>query len=373
MFINKKLAEEIAREMKSIIPFYFSIMDDEGTILTCTDASRNGTQHAGTFLMMDRNLDELIVERENQYEGCTMGAVFSIRFASKIIGFVGIQGVPAEIMDYGHIIQKMMELLVYEKFESFRQETEDNARELLVRQIIMGNSSETMFDTEKELIKNGMNPKERFTVAVLRYPSYFSLEPDKDWNEAKKKIARRYVVNFFLGRGALVSDSYDQCVVISTGGREYLLGMMRKLFQHVEMQYQLKAIVAISDETEDSRGIPMAFSQAAETMRFIQSIGIEGVHCYDPVRLGFLIGQIPETHIENLRKKIFCNCSEEEIYEFRNFILAYVNCNGSLKLLSEKYYLHKNTIQYKIKRVQKKTGKDIRLYKDLMILYMAAY
>lgn len=371
MFIDKRLAEEIEREVQSIIPFYFNIMDDTGTILTCTDPIRIGTKHAGTFLMVDQNLNKLIVERENMYEGCTMGVIFSIRFASKIVGFIGIRGVPDEIMGYGLIIQKMTELLVHEKFEAFRREIDDNARELLVHQLVTGNSLDHMFDAKKELAKKGMDSKGKFTVAVLRYLPHYSAETDKALDDTKRKIARRYVVNYLLSNGMLVSDNKDQCVVISNYSRSFLMQRLRELLQHVETQYRLRVIGAISNEMEDYTGIPEGFSQAVTTVRFVKGRGIEGLHYYDPANLDFIIKQLPEMHKERLYHQMFSDCSEEEIQEFRSFIIAYVACNGSLKELSERYYLHKNTIQYKIKRIHKKTGKDIRKQNELMILYIA--
>ncbi|WP_458398735.1 sugar diacid recognition domain-containing protein [Anaerotignum sp.] len=371
MFIDKKLAEEIEREVQGIIPFYFNIMDDTGTILTCSDASRIGTKHAGTFLMVDQNLNELIVERENMYEGCTMGMIFSIRFSSKIVGFIGVRGVPAEIVGYGRIIQKMTELLVHEKFEAFRQEIDDHARELLVHQLVTGTSSDHMFDAKKELAKKGMDSNGKFTVAVLRFLSHYFTENDKEIDETKRKIARRYVVNYLLSNGMLVSDNKDQCVVISNHSRSFLLQRLRELLQHIEIQYQMRVIGAISNEMENYTGIPEGFSQAVATIRFIKSRGIEGLHYYDPTNLDFIVKQLPEMHKETLYQQMFSECTEEEIQEFRSFIVAYVACNGSLKVLSERYYLHKNTIQYKIKRIHKKTGKDIRRHDELMILYIA--
>ncbi len=371
MFIDKKLAEEIEREVQGIIPFYFNIMDDTGTILTCTDETRIGTKHAGTFLMADQNMNKLIVERENMYEGCTMGVIFSIRFASKIVGFIGVRGVPDEIMGYGLIIQKMTELLVHEKFESFRQELDDHARELLVNQLVTGKHVDHMFDAKKELAKKGMDSNGKFTVAVLHYLSHYTSEVDHDLNKTKIRIAKRYVINYLLSNGMLVSDSQKQCVVISNYSREFLQQRLRELFQHVETQYQMKVIGAISNEIQDYKGIPDAFSQAVAMVRFIKGRGIEGLHYYNPANLDFIIKQLPEMHKESLYQQIFSECSEEEIGEFRSFIMVYVACNGSLKLLSERYYLHKNTIQYKIKRIHKKTGKDIRRQDELMILYIA--
>jgi DNA-binding PucR family transcriptional regulator len=43
-----------------------------------------------------------------------------------------------------------------------------------------------------------------------------------------------------------------------------------------------------------------------------------------------------------------------------------------LNHISQEYFIHKNTVQYKIQKIQSKTGLDVRVANDLFILYMAS-
>lgn len=49
-----------------------------------------------------------------------------------------------------------------------------------------------------------------------------------------------------------------------------------------------------------------------------------------------------------------------------------INCNGSITLASEKLFMHKNTLQYKLNRIYEKTGHNPRDLKDSPALYMAS-
>lgn len=371
MFINKQLADEIAREIKNIIPFYFNIMDDTGLILTCTDASRIGTKHEGTVLMVNHNLNELIVERENQYIGCTVGVLLSIRFATKIIGFIGIKGVPSEIIGYGHIIQKMMELLVYEKFESFRQETDEYFKSILINSLINGQTDHTFFDIQEEFYKNGLDGKAHFTVGIIKYFPISSLEQNADLAEAKQKILKRHVLGQLSEKNILAANNKEQCIMICNYTTKRLHSILEGLFLHIEKQYKTPVLGTVSNECLKYVDIPKAYNEASTMITFLIETSKKGVYVYEPKNLSFIIRQISLTHKENLFHKIFQHCTEEEIFDFSHFILAYVECNGSLKLLSEKYYLHKNTIQYKIKKLYIKTNLDVRIMEELFILYIA--
>lgn len=370
MFINTQLAEEISREIKNIIPYYFNIMDDTGLILTCTDSERVGTKHEGTYLMVKNKWDELIVERENQYIGCTMGVLFTLRFAGKVIGFIGIKGEPNEIIAYGRILQKMTELLVYEKFESHRQEANENARFILIDNLINGKASSLVFNVREGLIKNGLNYAEMFTVGILKYQMIPALAFDVDIEEAKQKIMKRQIVTTLAQKGILAANDKEQCIMVSNYDTETLLEILRKLERHIEEQYKMTMIGAISDQFSVDE-IPRAYGETSAMVQFLYEEDMRGISRYNPAHLPFIAQQLSISHKENLFREVFGSCTNEEVYDFINFIKAYIECNGSLKELAETYYLHKNTIQYKIKKIQKKTGLDMRIMKELFVLYIA--
>ena len=371
MLINQQLAEEMTREIKGIVPFYFNIMDDTGTILTCTDQKRNGTKHKGTFLMTAQNLDELIVEQDNQYPGCTMGVLFSIRFGGKIIGFVGIRGMPEKIIDYGRIIQKMTELLVYEKFENYRQEANDHANNVLIENMIQGNQENTFFDMKQELTKRGLDYKGNFTIAIIKFQPPSVLSQDLDLERIKQKIMRRQILDDLSKRNILVSNYPDYSIVVSNQSTEDLYRLLQSTENYVVHQYKTGLVGAISRETS-SNNLAKAYMEASAMIRFLSEENKRGIYQYRASELSFILKQIVPVHSENLCQEVFQHCSQEERYEFANFIIAYMDCDGSLKLMSDRYFLHKNTIQYKIKKIYKKTGYDMRRLQDLFVLYIAA-
>lgn len=88
--------------------------------------------------------------------------------------------------------------------------------------------------------------------------------------------------------------------------------------------------------------------------------------------LDLVIHQISVTHKKNLFYQVFKECNKAEINEICDFTTAYFECNGSLSQLAENEYIHKNTVQYRINKIKKKTTLDIRKYHDLFVLYLAA-
>ena len=93
---------------------------------------------------------------------------------------------------------------------------------------------------------------------------------------------------------------------------------------------------------------------------------------FSSVNLDFILSQLPELHKKNLTEQIFKECTKEETEEFSSFIRAYMRYDGSLNKLAQHFYIHKNTVQYKIIKINGKTRLDLRKPHDLFLLYMAS-
>lgn len=50
---------------------------------------------------------------------------------------------------------------------------------------------------------------------------------------------------------------------------------------------------------------------------------------------------------------------------------AYFQSEGSLKVASEILHIHKNTLTYRLKRLEELTGYDVRLVSQSTVFYMA--
>jgi carbohydrate diacid regulator len=70
---------------------------------------------------------------------------------------------------------------------------------------------------------------------------------------------------------------------------------------------------------------------------------------------------------------IFKNCGEDEIKMIVDFIQVYCKCNGSINKISDLLAVHKNTVQYRINKINELLGTDIRNTKNLLRLFLACF
>lgn len=375
MFIDIKLAGEIMREINNVVPNYCSIMDDKGKILTCTNPSRIGSVHEGTKIILENNLDELIVERDGLYPGCLMGVVLSIRFTSEIIGFFGIAGNPDEILNFGRIIQKMIRMIIYEKLDASYKERNTNAKRILIESLIKGDTNDDYpFNIEEMMSQYGLNKFGPFTVALIKYSSGEIAQQSTEFAEIKHNIILNDLISQLEDRSSLAAHVRNYCVVISNLTSQKLRNILIDLFNNIHFQFGLSLLCTIGDTIKNYNEISKSYNEALSMIHFkeSQNSNSEGIYFYNPINLDFIIGNISEYHRRNLTDSVFTGCDEKEASSFKSFIIAYFKCNGSLNHMSQEYFIHKNTVQYKIQKIQSKTGLDVRVANDLFILYMAS-
>ena len=98
-----------------------------------------------------------------------------------------------------------------------------------------------------------------------------------------------------------------------------------------------------------------------------------GVLFYDEVSLEFILRSIPKNITQDLRQLVFADCREEEKTELLQTVRLYFDYGGNIKRCAEASFIHRNTFQYRMDRLKKKTGYDLRVPKDSVLLYLATY
>lgn len=68
---------------------------------------------------------------------------------------------------------------------------------------------------------------------------------------------------------------------------------------------------------------------------------------------------------------ICCVYSEKEFAEVMELLEVFYDARGSIAATAEKTHMHKNTIQYKLRKIKEKTGYDPRLLNETVPCYLA--
>ncbi len=371
MLLNQTTAKEIISRIENIIDFDLNIMDNTGLILASTNPLRINTYHEGAHIIIENGLDELVVEEDNAYKGCKKGVNLPIYFATEIIGVIGITGQPAEAIKYGRILQKMTELLIREYYDTLQQNAAERRKLIFINNFLHGNLEIAYSGLEKWLQENQLDPNGPFCVSLLKYVDTRKTDLPSELLQANYDVIKKIIMDRLSANKVLTVYGGGFFIVISNHSTTKLKNSVTRLADELESMYQLPILCCIGNEYTNYLDIPKSYQEASTIFHYYDKQK-QGIFLYGTILLDFTMNQIPVIHRRNLYNNVFRDCSPEEIDNFSDFILGYFEYNGSLNKLAEKYFIHKNTVQYKIQSVYRKTGFNMRIQHDLFILYLAA-
>ena len=128
VIISRTQMQNIVDEMKETIHKDINIMDETGYIIASTDVQRIGMYHSGAQKIISQKVDQLIVYEEDLYDGMKEGINLPIVIENEIVGVVGITGKADEVAIFGKIIQKMAEIMIYDRYQRNSRQLEKQMR-----------------------------------------------------------------------------------------------------------------------------------------------------------------------------------------------------------------------------------------------------
>lgn len=139
MQLNATIARQIVERAKQIIRYSVNVMDEHGRIIGSSDPNRLSQRHEGAVLALDDNrVVEIDTAMSGQLKGVKPGINLPIVFQDQTIGVVGISGEPEQVRSYGELVKMAAELIVEHQALMSKLQWNKRHREELVLQLIQG-------------------------------------------------------------------------------------------------------------------------------------------------------------------------------------------------------------------------------------------
>ena len=386
MIISSNSAQSIVEEMSSIISRNINFMNEDGIIVASTDPQRIGTLHAGAVEVL-RTRDTLIVNKHNQLSGAKEGINMPIMLGDKIVGVIGITGAEDEVVKYGSIIRKMTEILIKEEFIGKQTELEIRTRESFVKEWIEGKwSNDKLFVSRAWLL--GINVHLPRIVVILEYGRALEREAI-DFNvEMEKERERNKLIQFI--QKELNIDQQD--IIFPDGNSKFIMLLTwpeksphtRKERTSTKIKHMINRLkphnhfaqikVGAGTFAEHYSEINQSYKYAEKAISHLHTPNDgEEVVFYEDLRLELLIEELPESVLDKFMVKVLGFGPAAGDHEMIDTLTAFFACNQSINETSARLFIHKNTLQYRLKKIKEATGYDPRILEDAVLLYLALY
>ncbi|MCK4551581.1 MAG: helix-turn-helix domain-containing protein [Tenericutes bacterium] len=362
MEISTRHANEIIKNLKSVINEDINFISPDGTIIASSDEERVGNFHEGATIVAKTG-EPLIIKSSSAYEGAKIGINLPVYFEQDLIAIVGITGIEKEITQFSNIIVKMSEILIKEQFlntqKQFKRENNRIIMELVTKDKTL------IEDISKKMNQLGYDSNSFSFFAVCELDHFDSSNIEVSnliYNSIEKRVHYHDLVARFQNKFLILTQLTDV---------KRFIKKVNTIKTYVEKKYEIGITVGISEKINSETDIKNAFKQADTVVELAINKRSREIKQFDSSSLEFLFFGFSSHVTNNFSNRILVNFSEGESEDATNLIQKYIKNNGSIIRASKELYIHKNTLQYRLNKIWKVTGYNPRELKDLIILYIA--
>ena len=342
-FLTEVTAQMIADHIMQSIPYNVNIMDQEGRIIASGHKERIGTVHKGALRALEMKKPYIVYEDTRTER---KGINLPIEYNQELVGVIGISGEPEQVMAIGQIVVSTARLMIYNDMAAIKE------------------SRQKDFFYEWSQLK-----REEYGGKFLAQAQYFGVDLTMQRTAViitSKRI--RYSVMDTLKR-MLEKDEY-----ILRQGMEETVVLFRS-----EKRLE-KRLEKVLDMSRDFTGCYVGESSvtardtcrsAGDTCELACAMGISRrIVYFKELSLECLLGSVEvNRELEELMRRLE-ECGEEG--GLLETIVAYAAHTGSMAQVCEVLHIHRNTLNYRLGRLEELTGYQPRCMRDLMMLYLAS-
>lgn len=340
-----KLFQSLVSQIKDIIEAEFGVMDDTGLILGCSRETKVGNLHP--------LINEITAAKEN---------------------FTVIEGISFQKV----FMKNKLEFIV------FIDSTDENSRKYLsliaVNVLNIRNYHEEKFDKGnffKNIIMDNILPGDISIKAKELHIPYnacrvvFLIRTDRTREVHLYEVAQSLFPNRLKDFAILLDD--ESTVLIkelkSVDDFKEIDRTSKAIIDTLNTELMVKAQIGIGTVAENVKDIARSFKEAQIALQ-IGSIfeNEKSIISYNNLGIGRLIYQLPANLCKLFLNEVFIEDSLESLDTETLFtIQKFFENNLNVSETSRQLYVHRNTLVYRLDKIQKVTGLDLRNFDDAIL------
>ena len=352
--ISKTLAQQIVDTIHDVCQYHINFITTDGMIYASSDPSRIGTFHEiGKQVASTGKTIE--VDSDNIYPGTHKGINIPIYYHREMVAIVGISGDIREVTRFAHLAERISHILLHEK-------------ELVA---IHRSLDEKKLYVIQSLQSQGLD-KNLYFLDCLHT---FHLHPSDIFQVVTIEVNTRYnLVNISL----LEQDIQKFLASLNESVFSYIYpNKFIALIRNQTFQSHFEKFTQFANENQNIIQLALGMARPLENIKEAwdsSTIALDAIRntkqtyaLFDELSLEILLTGISSTHRLEFTKKLLKDLTKDDI----QFLHTYYDEDMSLQNTASRLYLHKNTVQQRLNRIQDKTGLNPRKFKEANLFYLA--
>ncbi|MBR2902563.1 MAG: helix-turn-helix domain-containing protein [Clostridia bacterium] len=347
--MTQRMFQTLINQAKAVIDREFGIVNSNGVIV-----ASNNERHINTYL---DEYDEVLAARQETY---VLDSSTYINIGNRVkpdfLGYVRGTG------DNYAVALHMLLISAYE-IKNFYDEKYDKNR--FLKNVLLNNvlpadmilrSRELGVDVDQPRLALLIRTEREKEVAVYDVLQHMFPDPDECC-----------VIVIDEGNIALIRK------LSPTDGDEQIERMTQVIHDTLCTETMIPAKIGVGSKASSIKELTRSFKQAQEAI-VIGKIFEEDkdIYMYSKLGIGRLVYQLPITACELFINEIFKDDSLETLdEETMTTILKFFENNLNVSEAARQLYIHRNTLVYRLEKIQRNTGLDLTNFDHSVVFYIA--
>ncbi|MDK2800706.1 MAG: carbohydrate diacid regulator [Clostridiales bacterium] len=347
--MTSRLFQNIVHQMKDVIDRELGVIDDTGLIVACSDTMKNGEQIEEIPDMIESTQDILV------YNGFTFQPVYD---ETKIEYMVFVAGEDEIAKKYASILA-----ISIDNIKQYYDEKYDKAT--FVKNVILDN-----------ILPGDISVKAKELHLPLEAHRVVFFIRTFDGNDV---YVHDTIQNLFPARNkdfVFVIDKHNIALIKEVKSdleHKELEQIAKTIVDTLATELLVKVYVGIGTVVNHIRDLAKSYKEARVALEVGKVFETENyIISYDNLGIGRLIYQLPTTLCELFLAEVFKKGSIDDLdEETLQTINKFFENNLNVSETSRQLYVHRNTLVYRLDKIQKITGLDLRVFDHAIIFKVA--
>ncbi|QST01029.1 helix-turn-helix domain-containing protein [Pontibacillus sp. ALD_SL1] len=389
MLISQEVAQSIVLETEAVMNRNINVMDAKGRIIASVDEERIGDYHEGAAEVI-RTEESVVIHSGNAYRGAKPGMNLPVRLHHQVIGVIGITGDPAEVEQLGVLLQRMTEILIKEAHLDEQLELENQARETFVNEWLLNR-----YDDEKFLATRGwmfhINIYKSRVAVLLEltgFQEYWYRQIESGRADVHEEVnmqryrrqVERLIHKYFPEEHehVLVPDGSARYIILLSVSekeepdqrKERVAARVKKIQDALLQTYKQSSVAGIGNMCSTPSFMSKSVEEADRALRYARDHG-DSCFFYEELGLESFMYDLPVNIREDFLNRILQPEALASVPDAFLTLDTFYSQKGSINAAADRLHIHKNTLQYRLRRIWEITGYDPRDLNDSTLFQTA--
>lgn len=347
--MQSRIFQNTCNQLKKDIHRKIGILDESGTVIASSDEGRIGFQNDAVVQHFETSSDEFI----------NGGYIYKkIESCNKSVYFVFCEG--DDDLAKGYVAFLSIHFATIKQYYDEKYDKNSFIKNIILDNIlpsdVLYRTRELRLSVEAKRVVYLIRTHKSIEVSLVDVLQ--GLFPDKAKDFVVRIDDRDVAVIREIGKDAEMNDIIQQA---------------QEMHDTVNAEVMVKISVGISTVVETIQELARAYREARIALEVGKVFDTEkNIISYDNLGIGRLIYQLPTTLCELFLNEVFKKESisvldNETIYTIQKFFENNLNVSET----SRKLFVHRNTLVYRLDKIKKLTGLDLREFDDAIIFKVA--